>query len=356
MLLILNILILLFSFYILAVVTERYFINSLDIIAQKWKMNSDMAGATLMAVGSSAPELFISLFALFSHGNESIGAGTIVGSAIFNMLVIIGASSVVRKNTIAWQPVLRDLIFYTSSVLLLLFSFRDGVISLPEVVLFLLLYIIYIFVVVYLRKVLPYHEEKKDVIVEFEKGLKKEEKKKNIISNQLLLIDRMLDNIFPNIKRYWLVFLISIIFIMGLSWILVQSAISISIILHIPAVIIGLTVLAIGTSVPDFISSIIVAKQGRGGMAISSAVGSNIFNILIGLGLPWFILLVFSNKTINVVTKNLNSSVFLLLATVIIVSLILILKKWKINKKYGYILIVSYILYLLFEVMIVILK
>ena len=115
---------LIFSFYFLAIICDRYFVNSLDLVAQKWKMSSDMAGATLMAIGSSAPELFVSLFALFKPGNEAMGAGTIVGSALFNILVIIGVSAIIRKTVIAWQPVIRDLVFYCLSILLLIFAFE----------------------------------------------------------------------------------------------------------------------------------------------------------------------------------------------------------------------------------------
>src|SRR5680860_1690473 len=108
---------LLASFYLLAVICDRYFVFSLDKIALKLNMNSDMAGATLMAVGSSAPELFVSIIALFKPGQEALGAGTIVGSALFNVLVIIGASAMVRKAFIAWQPIVRDLSFYTLSII-----------------------------------------------------------------------------------------------------------------------------------------------------------------------------------------------------------------------------------------------
>ncbi len=346
-----NLFILIFSFYILAIICERYFVSSLDIIAQRLNMNSDMSGATLMAIGSSAPELFISLFALFRPGNESIGVGTIVGSALFNVLVIIGVSSIVRKNVVAWQPVLRDIVFYILSILLLLFTFRDGVISFTEVSIFIILYSIYVLVVIYLRRLIPYYEETKDLIPSLEKDLEKEEKKDSFLSKQLLLIDKILGKLFPDKKYYIQTFLISIFMIMGLSWVLVQSAISISVSLHIPAVIIGLTVLAIGTSIPDYISSVIVAKQGRGGMAISNAIGSNIFNILAGLGIPWFFVLLFSHNSINVVTTNLSSSILLLLATTVLVLFIFIIKKWKVNKKYGFLLVGVYMLYIIWEVL-----
>ena len=127
---------------------------------------------------------------------------------------------------------------------------------------------------------------------------------------------------------------------------MVESAVGISQILGIPEVIIALTVLAAGTSVPDMISSMIVAKQGRGGMAISNAMGSNIFDILFGLGVPWIVMLYFSKSAITVSTTNLFSSVILLFATVLVIFFLLLVKKWEIGRKAGYFLIGLYVAYL----------
>ena len=348
MIIIFYFLVLLAAFYFLAIVCDRYFVPSLDKIAERIKMNSDMAGATLMAAGTSAPELFISFIALFRPGNEAIGAGTIVGSAIFNILVIIGASALVRKAFIAWQPVIRDVIFYSLSIILLIYSFWDGKITFWEAFIFLLLYAHYVLAVVKWRKIMPYKEEKKDPIDVLIEGIEKEKKKKTWLSF-LSFFEKGMDYFFPNPKKYWLVFFDSIVVIAGLSWILVEAAVQIANILHIPAVIIGLTVLAAGTSIPDLMSSIIVARQGRGGMAISNAIGSNIFDILIGLGLPW-IFIAIQGPTISVATENLNSSILLLFATVISVLFFLIIKKWQIGRFAGVGLIFLYLAYLVWSI------
>jgi len=342
-------LILLASFYLLALVCDRYFVQSLDKIAEKLKMNSDMAGATLMAVGSSAPELFVSVIALFKPGHESLGAGTIVGSALFNILVIIGASAMVRKAFIAWQPIVRDLSFYSLSIIWLIISFWDGKITLMESAIFLLLYVIYVVAVMKWKKIFPYKDENKDPIEVAKEGLDKEEKKKSFIALFLNGVKYILDFIFPKEKHYWTAFLMSITFIAGLSWVLVESAVGIADILHIPAVIVGLTILAAGTSVPDLISSMIVARQGRGGMAISNAIGSNIFDILIGLGLPWAIVGL-GGKIVPVATENLNSSIILLFATVASVLFFLMAKKWRIGRLAGISLISIYVLYVIWTI------
>lgn len=338
---------LLISFYLLAIVCDRYFVFSLDRIAERLKMNSDMAGATLMAIGSSAPELFVSFFAVFRPGQEAIGAGTIVGSALFNILVIIGSAALVRKAFIAWQPVVRDTIFYSLSIILLILAFRDGQITLLESSIFLGIYVIYVFAVMKWRKIFSYKDD--DPIEVVEEALEKKSVKKTFIGRALNSFHLVLDLIFPKAKHYWSVFLISILFIAGLSWVLVESAVAIATILHIPAVIIGLTVLAAGTSIPDLISSIIVARQGRGGMAISNAIGSNIFDILVGLGLPWLIITI-GGKLVPVATENLNSSIFLLFATVITIILFLMAKKWRMGKSIGFSLIGIYLIYLAWNI------
>lgn len=289
------------------------------------------------------------LLSLFKPGNEAIGVGTIVGSAIFNILVIIGAAAMVRTAFIAWQPIIRDVLFYSLSIILLIFSFWDGNITFSESIMFLILYVIYVFAVLKWRKILPYKEETKEPEEILIEGLEKEEKRKSLLGKALNAIHTVLDFIFPNKKRYWLIFFMSILFIAALSWVLVESAVISAEILGIPAVIIGLTILAAGTSIPDLISSVIVARQKRGGMAISNAIGSNIFDILIGLGLPWAIVTV-GGKMVPVVTENLNNSIILLFATVIAVLAFLIAKKWKIGRFAGISLISIYIIYLAWNV------
>lgn len=340
---------LLVSFYLLAHICDEYFIASLDKISHKLKMSSDMAGATLMAIGSSAPELFVAAIALIRPGNhEALGMGTIVGSALFNVLVIIGAAAVVRKAILSWQPVIRDTLFYSISIIMLIFAFRDGRIDLFEAGIFVALYVVYLTAVAKWRKILPYKDVDK-MIEKVKKEVKESEKSK--WAKLVKPLDWIVDKIFPSPeKHYYIVFFLSIALIAGLSWVLVESAIGISHMFGIPEAIIALTVLAAGTSIPDLVSSVIVAKQGRGGMAISNALGSNIFDILIGLGLPWLVFLAFSGRTIPVSTENLLTSVMLLFATVLIIFFLLLVRKWKIGHRAGYFLIGLYILYLVWAV------
>lgn len=338
----------LISFYMLAQVTDAYFIPALERISEKNNIPSDVAGTTLMAMGSSAPELFIAMIAIFRPGgHEAIGIGTIVGSALFNILVIIGAAALARKATLSWQPVLRDVLFYLIGVGLLWYVFYNNNISVVEASVMILLYVFYIFAVMRWKRWFPYKDDAETLPpqIDVEKV-----KKYKVLRFFLIPFDALLHLTFPGIRKHWGVFVISIGWISVLSWVLVESAIHVSYALNVPEAIIALTVLAIGTSVPDLISSYIVAKNGKGGMAISNAIGSNIFDVLVGLGLPWLIALVFFGRTIDVDAANLVYSVMLLFGSVIIVFLLLALRRWKINRPTGIVLIAIYAAYLLWQI------
>ncbi|MGQ7868225.1 calcium/sodium antiporter [Sunxiuqinia sp. sy24] len=332
----------LLCFILLARIVDQFFVVSLDRISSDLKLSSDAAGATLMAVGSSAPELFVALFSVLKQGDhEAIGIGSIVGSALFNLLGIVGVVALVRKTVLTWQPVIRDILFYLIAVALLLWGIFDGSFSMWDAAAFLCVYVIYVVAVVRWRKIFPYKD------MEFTPDEQPESGEEPAASN---MVDKMLGFIFPKAEKYYLVFFVSIVLIAGLSWVLVESAIHFAYILDIPEAIIGLTVLAVGTSVPDLISSLIVAKQGRGDMAISNAIGSNIFDILVGLGLPFMIAMFIYGGTIEAGGQNLLESSFILFASVIAFALLLLIKRWKINWVTGVVLLGLYVFYLVREI------
>lgn len=337
---------LLLSFYLLAVICEEFFVSSLDRIANRFKLPSDVAGATFMAVGSSAPELFTTLFAVFKQGggHADVGAGTIVGSAIFNILVIIGVSSAFRRVKLTWQPILRDLIFYILTIIALLVVFWDGKIVIAESLLFLGMYVLYIISVVNWKKLFFYTDI--DPIDIIESSVKK--------SQAAQFSKKLLSFIIPDPekkpKAYLGTFGLSIAFIATLSYLLVESAVILGSSLGISPTIIALTVLAAGTSIPDLFSSIIVAKQGRGDMAVSNAIGSNVFDVLFALGFPWLLLFLTGAQSIAVSTENLMSSVFLLFATVVAVVVLFVVRKWTIGRRAGFFLLGIYGLYLFYMI------
>jgi K+-dependent Na+/Ca+ exchanger-like protein len=343
---------LLLSFYLLAKVCDDYFVESLDEIAAKLKLSSDAAGATLMAVGSSAPELFVAIISVVHPGgHEQIGMGTIVGSAVFNLIAITGVVGLIGHFTVNKMIILRDLLFYLVGVVFLYYVFWDGNISLIEAILFPVLYVIYVILVVHWKSIFPFEPEVK--IIDDKKEKNKTSKIISPFVNTLhkivYPIDLVIDKVFIYKKNVLFVFLMSIFLIGLLSWVLVESAIQISEIMDIPEAFIALTVLAIGTSVPDLLSSMIVAKQKRGGMAVTNAIASNIFDVLIGMGVPFLLMIIMYGKKISIKTDELISSTGLLLLSIIGMLILLVVNRWNIGKRMGISLLVFYIAFLVFE-------
>ena len=344
---ILSFILILISFLFLWWVTEYYFIPSLDIIARKWNMSSNMAGATLMAAGSSAPELAIAIFAVIRPGEHlEIGLGTIIGSAVFNMLVIIGVVAAVRKAVLQWQPIARDLLSYFITIILLSYIMLNGNIDLIESLLLLALYALYIVFVFFYQTIFPFK-----TVPEQDISPPLQSKKQSHLSKILNPIDSFIHKAFPTERYFWGLFFFSILIISGLSIILVESTIVISEVIGIPEIFIALTIIAIGTSIPDLISSTIVARQGRGEMAISNAVGSNVFDILVGIGLPALIFLLINGGTIVVNNERFLPSIIVLFSSILIIFMFLMINRWKLGIKAGVILLIIYILFIAWEIM-----
>jgi K+-dependent Na+/Ca+ exchanger-like protein len=322
-----HILLIMVMIYLLAIVTEAYFVEALDEIARRWELPEHVAGASLMAMGSSAPELAIAIFALFREGgaHADVGIGTIVGSAIFNILVIPGASALVRPIDVGVRVMLRDSIFYLASVALLVWAIQDGQIEVLEAVALLALYGSYIFVLFRSRgqqgKDAPQAPEQQREETDpepSEKAHSDDESSQSFVSKWICRGLGWLGG--DPVENPYRTFFVSIACIAGACWFLVDSALIFSETVGIPPVVVALTILAAGTSIPDLISSMIVAKQGRGEMAVSNAVGSNIFDILIGLGLPWIIALTLLSRQVAVDNNGLWTSTILLLGTVLLLT------------------------------------
>jgi len=146
-------------------------------------------------------------------------------------------------------------------------------------------------------------------------------------------------------KKKWafLTFFGSIMWIGIYSWFMVDWCQMIGDTFGIPQVVMGLTFLAAGTSVPDLLSSVIVAKQGHGDMAVSSSVGSNIFDILVGLPLPWLSFGIVYGTPVKVYASSLSVSLAILIAMLIIVVISIHLSKWVMTKTLGYSMFFFYV-------------
>lgn len=333
------------SIYLLAIITDEFFITSLDQISNKMKLPSNVAGASLMAMGSSAPELAIAILALFKDGgaHSDVGIGTIVGSAVFNILVITGVSAIARPAEVTWRVVVRDVVIYVASIALLLYTFADGTITLIEALAFLIFYGVYIFVLFQWEAFAPGGEE--DLIGAMEVDIQASHRAAGLHHQINRVVIGGIGLFMGDAQKSYLrAFSVSIAFIAIISWFLVEYAVVFAETIGIPPVIVALTILAGGTSVPDLMASVIVARQGRGEMAVANAIGSNVFDILVGLGLPWVIVMLSRSNTVHVGTENLWTSTIILLSTVVL--LFVFLSTGRIlTRREGWILVLAYATY-----------
>ncbi|XP_031595650.1 sodium/potassium/calcium exchanger 3 [Oreochromis aureus] len=517
----LHVLCTIYMFCALAVVCDDYFVPSLEKLCERLNLSEDVAGATFMAAGSSAPELFTSIIGVFiTHGD--VGVGTIVGSAVFNILCIIGVCGFFAGQAVKLShwALLRDSIYYTFSVTALIAFIYDEEVCWWESLVLILMYAVYILIMKFNGRAHRYFDRRKKGSVNLANGLTGSTdledvtcdatavllKKANFhCTPSVLMVDELLsayphqlsfseagmrimitshfsprtrltmasrmlinerqrlinttetrvnritngdsesaaraqgrrglengmggaeqgvngrcrlqrleneaeneneDNennendeegegeddkegplvpfkvpagvcnklkwlimwplslllffTVPNCaKRRWerwfmVSFLTATIWIAGLSYIMVWMVTVIGFTLGIPDVIMGITFLAAGTSVPDCMASVIVARQGLGDMAISNSIGSNVFDILVGLGLPWALqtLCIRTGSTIELNSRGLIYSVALLLASVFFTVLGVHLNKWTLDWRLGLACLILYAIFLSFSVLI----
>ncbi|RVE52768.1 hypothetical protein evm_002641 [Chilo suppressalis] len=156
----------------------------------------------------------------------------------------------------------------------------------------------------------------------------------------------------PDCRGRWypVTFIVSMLWISFYSYFMVWMITIIGYTLGIPDTVMGLTFVAAGVSVPDALSSLAVIKEGYGDMAVSNAVGSNVFDILVCLGLPWFIqtAIIHPGSHVNVISKGLWYSTLSLFSTVVFLVVATHANGWKLDRKYGAVLMVWYVLFITF--------
>ncbi|XP_015906651.1 probable sodium/potassium/calcium exchanger CG1090 [Parasteatoda tepidariorum] len=401
----------LYMFLGLAIICDEYFVPSLEKMCKSLNMQSDVAGATFMAAGSSAPELATAVIAVFV-AKDDIGIGTVVGSAVFNIAFVIGICGLFAGKAIhlnCW-PMFRDCVFYLISILALLFVLLDESVNWLESAIFLVLYAVYIIFMFFNERFerwvksikclsrlncripepingVSYHalpdltqagfldncdktSNSELTSVESPQPLTEEAEEENSVfsppeggfrkSFWLLSIPILIVCYFtiPDCRRkrwekwFFVTFLASCVWIGALSYILVWMITIIGFTLNIKDTIMGLSFLAAGASIPDAISSLLVVRDGLGDMAVSNAVGSNVFDILLCLGLPWFIqtALVEPGSHVLVRSRGLTYSTLTLLLTIVFLLLATHLNKWVLDRKYGIILLIWYAIFMMIAI------
>lgn len=396
-----HIIVALYMFVALSIICEEYFVPSLEKICDVLVLKPDVAGATFMAAGSSAPELATAVIAVFV-AKDDIGLGAVIGSAVFNVMFVIAVCGLFSGMIVylSWWPLFRDSFFYLVSIAALLTVIADERVDWYESIVLLLLYIIYC-VVMYFNSSLESwvkslhlpcfpsdSGQERTHLVTYNKmdedglqaengstgspGIKTPDDSSAKLEDEgsvleipsegrkkvLWLLALPLIFIFyitvpdcrkPRWHKWFIItFIMSLVWLSLFSYVMVWMITIIGYTLGIPDTVMGLTFLAAGVSVPDAITSLIVAKDGFGDMAVSNAVGSNIFDILICLGIPWFLqtVVIQPNSFVPVISKGLVYSTISLLSTVLFLLLSIRINGWKLDKKLGIALMIWYALFM----------
>lgn len=296
--------------------------DALHVLGIKLKIPNSVRGATFDAISSSFPEFSTAMVAVIVYNQfTDVGLPTIAGSGIFNVLLIPMLSIFVYKGSELLKAdragVIRDMIFYTISILALIFMAYTGQFTFISGIILIIIYIGYIITLSIQAK-----KYNKDITLGEEIGIKAELQKE--------LEDEGEESDFVDMSYPKIFFIVVVT--MALIWIstdaIVQSAIVVSNTLKVPTFIVSVIILAACTSIPDTLLSVKSAKLGDADGAVSNAVGSNIFDICICLGVPMLI----AGESIPVsLSENLVMFVFLILS--MMTTALILLKKNGAEKK-----------------------
>ena len=284
-----------------------YFVEGASSIAKRFHIPEMIIGLTIVAMGTSLPELSVSFISAL-NGQSDMSIANAIGSNIFNVLMILGVSAFIKTLPIKQSSIKDIIILISATTLLLMLSYFGLSLVWFDGLIMLCLFAYFI------RKMIKESKDNND----------------NENSTPLSIIRTIV---------YIVCGAIGIIYGGNL---VVSGASTIAQAFGMSDNLIGLTVVALGTSLPEFVTSVMATKKGKLDIAIGNVIGSNIFNILFVLGLSSL----FNVLTVSVIT--LIDIFFSLFITSVL--LYVVCKFKKINKLNGIIFIILYISYMIFTI------
>ena len=224
-------------------------------LARRLKVSELVIGLTVVALGTSLPEFIVSFMSVL-RGSGNMSVGNIVGSNVFNTLVVIGASSIMLGMKVESSLLRRDLpLMFVASVLLIIFAGVNGVLSVWEGLMFLAFFSVYTYIA-------------------YRVGLRDRKAAQEVAHSEQM----------PYYKIVLFILIGMAALVLGGRF-LVDNAAAVARRFDISESVIGITILAAGTSLPELMTSIVAARKGSEGLALGNAIGSNIFNIAFVLGI-----------------------------------------------------------------------
>ncbi len=307
-----NIILLVIGF-ILLIKGADLFIDGATSLARNFKISKMLIGITVVALGSSAPELAISITSLM-EGSGDVVIGNVIGSNITNTLLVLGICAIIhplclKNNTIKKELPIAMLFTALVAVLLsdkLLLNASENSLTIADGIVLLLFFLVFLYYLLALIR----------------------NKNKNIEEDEIILSKR----------KSILYSILGIIGILLGSKLVIDSVTDIAELLNISHRLISLTVIALGTSLPELVTSIVATKKGEYDIAVGNVIGSNIFNMGLVLGIP----VVLFDGIYNI---GFNGIDIIILLIVSILLFIFSYNDYKISKKEGAFLLMLFIIY-----------
>lgn len=227
------------------------FTDGASSVARRWNVSEMVIGLTIVAMGTSMPEFVVSFFSAL-EGKADMSIGNVVGSNIANVLLIVGMSALIIPMAISRKILTRDVFFVILSSLVLVALSCDGNVSRSDGFVLLLCFGMYM---IYSFYVARHNTDKEATDV-------------TILSWAKTLIFLIL----------------GLVCLVGGGHMLISGASALAITCGMSERVVGLTILAVGTSLPELATSIVAARKGSKGLALGNAIGSNLFNVFFVLG------------------------------------------------------------------------
>ncbi|MGO2213492.1 calcium/sodium antiporter [Psychrobacter alimentarius] len=237
------------------------FIDGATTLAKKFSVPSFLIGVLILGIGTSAPEMVVSVLAAI-EGSPELALGNAYGSNIINIALVLGATVLISPIIIRKAIVKRDLPILVGITVIAAWQLRDGALSAVDGIVLVVLLIAVLGMQIFLSLREGYHEHEDDVVTEIDA-----EKAEQSVA-------RGLGSLF-----------IGILMLVVSSRAIVWGAVELATFWGLSELIIGLTIVAVGTSLPELVSSLSAARKGEHDMALGNIIGSNIFNTLGVVGL-----------------------------------------------------------------------
>lgn len=291
-----------------------FFVEGASNVAKRFHVPTLIIGLTIVAMGTSLPETAVSISASIA-GSNSLAISNVSGSNLFNLLVVVGLCCILQKVEVDQDTIKRDIPYSLLAAVLLIVLGMAGGMELGRLDGVILLAFFAFFLFLMIKSALKAAANTKD---------ESEEVTQSVVVSLISIVGG------------------AAAIAIGGDWV-VDAASTIALKLGMTETMVGLTIVAVGTSLPELVTSFVAARKGEVDMALGNAIGSNVFNILLVLGIASVI------SPIGFMMSNAIDIIAVIVATVVCWAVAA--KNKSLGRGMGILMVVSYFIYMVYVVM-----